>query len=174
MRDLRRQVQAIAREIGLDCHEIEARKRFLELGEDDCRLLAEVHELIALDGGGFADGFYDHLLSFPQLRELVPDAATEARLHHAQEAYFSSLTCGRYDQDYMLDRLRVGAVHEKIGLQPKWYIGAYRKYLSEIVAILGRQLQGQPERFSAAVDALLKVVCFDMGLALDTDRKSVV
>ncbi|HWJ95149.1 MAG TPA: EAL domain-containing protein, partial [Telluria sp.] len=168
MKDLRQQVEAIAREIGLDGHEIEARKRFLELTDDDCRVLAEVHALIAQDGAGLADGFYEHVLSFPQLRELVPDDATEQRLHHSQSAYFSRLTCGQYDEAYVLDRLRVGAVHERIGLQPKWYIGAYRKYLSELLKLLGRELPGQPERFSAAVDAILKVVCFDMGLALDT------
>ncbi|MCD2515618.1 EAL domain-containing protein [Massilia sp. G4R7] len=160
-------VDGIALEIGLDADEIAARKAYLELDDADVAALRDVRELLESQRHAFSDRFYAHLLSFPQLRILL-GAGAETRLRHLQAAYFSSLTAGDYGQDYIRERLRVGVTHQRIGLDPKWYIGAYRKYLSELHDILWQRLQGQPERFRAAVEAILKIVCFDMGLALDT------
>jgi diguanylate cyclase (GGDEF)-like protein/PAS domain S-box-containing protein len=160
-------VDELAREIGLDCEEVAARKAYLELDEPDLEALRDVHALLESHRDAFSDRFYAHLMSFPKLRGMLGDGA-EARLRHVQAAYFSSLTAGEYGEDYMRERLRVGATHQRIGLDPKWYIGAYRKYLSELSGLLWRRLRGQPERYSAAMEAVLKIVCFDMGLALDT------
>jgi diguanylate cyclase (GGDEF)-like protein/PAS domain S-box-containing protein len=167
LRALQETIDDIAREIGLDQEEVEARKAFLELGEDDVGALRDIHALLDTQRDAFSDRFYAHLLAFPQLRALLGTGA-EARLRHVQASYFSSLTAGDYGQDYIRERLRVGVTHQRIGLDPKWYIGAYRKYLSELHEILWRRLHGQPERFRAAVEAALKIVCFDIGLALDT------
>jgi len=161
-------VEAIAREIGLDGAELDARKAFLELGADEVAVLRDVHALLGADGDVFSDQFYEHLLSFPALRALVPDDATVAHLRHVQSGYFGSLTAGEYGEHYIRDRLRVGLAHQRIGLEPKWYIGAYRKYVETITALLWQRLEGDPCRYRAACDALLKIVSFDMGLALDT------
>jgi diguanylate cyclase (GGDEF)-like protein/PAS domain S-box-containing protein len=161
-------VALVAREIGLDDAEIGARKRFLEIGEDDLALLREVHALTDADGAPFSEAFYDYLMEFGELRALLQDDATAARLRHTQGVYFRSLTAGDYGPDYVHDRLRVGLAHQRIGLEPKWYIGAYRKYLAEMIPLLWDRLDGDPSRFGAAFGAVLKVVGFDMGLALDT------
>jgi diguanylate cyclase (GGDEF)-like protein/PAS domain S-box-containing protein len=161
-------VAAIACEIGLDEREIAKRKRFLELGEADLALLREVHALTGADGAAFSDAFYDYLLEFGELRALLRDDATAERLRHTQSAYFHSLTGGDYGPDYVHDRLRVGLAHQRIGLEPKWYIGAYRKYLAEMIPLLAVRFDGDADRLCAAFNAVLKVVGFDMGLALDT------
>ncbi|MFN3789745.1 EAL domain-containing protein [Massilia sp.] len=160
-------VDELAREIGLDRDEVATRKAYLELDESDFDALRDVHALLESHRDAFSDRFYAHLMSFPKLRDMLGDGA-EARLRHVQAAYFSSLTAGEYGEEYMRERLRVGATHQRIGLDPKWYIGAYRKYLSELHGLLWRRLHGQPERLRAAMEAVLKIVGFDMGLALDT------
>ncbi|QJE00916.1 EAL domain-containing protein [Massilia forsythiae] len=161
-------VAAIARELGLDDREIAARKAFLELDEDDVALLRQVHVLVDGDGDVFTDTFYQHVLAIPELRELVRDDATAQRLRRSQHDYFRSLTAGDYGADYIRNRLRVGVVHQRIGLEPKWYIGGYRKYLAGMLELLSRRIVGDPQRLSRAYGAVLKMVCFDMGLALDT------
>jgi diguanylate cyclase (GGDEF)-like protein/PAS domain S-box-containing protein len=161
-------MEQIVREIGLDQQEIAARKRFLELGEDDLALLREVHALTSADGAGFSAAFYDYLLEFGELRALVTDEAMALRLRDSQSSYFHSLTAGDYGPAYVHERLRVGVAHQRAGLEPKWYFGAYRKYLAGMIPLLWQRLQGDPARFGAAFNAVLKVVAFDMGLALDT------
>nr|WP_314544417.1 EAL domain-containing protein [uncultured Massilia sp.] len=161
-------IEAIAREIGLDEAEIAARKAFLELEPQDLERLREVHALLAADDMAFADRFYTHVLGFETPRALVPDNAVEAQLRRTHAAYLTSLTAGVYDTDYVHDRLRVGVAHQRIGLEPKWYIGAYRKCLSDVMAALWERMRATPERFPPACDAVIKVMALDMGLALDT------
>jgi PAS domain S-box-containing protein len=49
-----------------------------------------------------------------------------------------------------------------------WYIGAYRKYLGDLAPVLHDILRDRPAQFISTYNALMKVVSFDMGLALDT------
>lgn len=160
----------LAREMGITPTEIALRKEFLEFTETDIGLLREIHEHIS--GKHFDDIFtalfYHHLRAFPELREFIPDDVTVDKLKAVQSQYFKRLTAGEYGNDYILDRLRVGHSHQRIGLEPKWYTGAYRKYLSFLLSLLYEISGSDGEKFLAYYDALLKVVFFDMELALDT------
>jgi diguanylate cyclase (GGDEF)-like protein len=160
----------LLRDLGLSGAEIAERKSFLDLGDDDVRLLVDLHALLERHGvrESFIDKFYSHLLAFPGTRVFLRDTATVERLKHVQSAYFDSLTAGDYGPDYVRHRVRVGLAHERIGLDPKWYLGAYNKYLNLLIAQLGELLPGEPARVQGMVQALLKIVLFDMGLAMDT------
>ncbi|GIZ50398.1 EAL domain-containing protein [Noviherbaspirillum aridicola] len=161
-------VDRIAGQLGLTADEIDKRKRFLEFSEQDIALLRDLRSLLGEQKDGFSTAFYEHLFNFPELQTLLPDPTTIGRLRQSQAAYFDRLTAGDYGPAYVHDRLRVGVVHQKIGLGPKWYIGAYRKYLSEIMRRLWPLLSARPDRFLDTCDAVLKIVCLDMVLALDT------
>lgn len=168
MKNLDDVVDAIALGIGLNQDEIEQRKTFLEITDTDIALLEQVHQQLSREYDVFADVFYNHLRAFPSLSHLLSDAPTATRLRHAHALYFSQLTEGTYDQDYFRHRVRVGIVHQRIGLEPKWYIGAYRKYLSEMALALQQLFAHEPVKFLSAFNALLKIVFLDIGLALDT------
>jgi diguanylate cyclase (GGDEF)-like protein/PAS domain S-box-containing protein len=148
--------------------QIQQRLAFLEVTDDDVALLRQVHPLLQPYLPPVIAAFYRHLQSVPTLRELLADPATLDRLHHLQGAYFQSLTAGEYGTEYVRHRLRVGLAHQRIGLAPEWYIGAYRKYLSDLGPVLQELLGGRPQLFLPTYNALLKIANFDMGLALDT------
>lgn len=171
-------IDDVVTELGLDSEHIAQRKAFLEFSEEDVHLLRRVHALLNESKYSFADEFYEHLLKFPDLHPFLSDAESLARLKKAQATYFASMTAGEYDDAYVRNRLRVGVVHQKVGLDTQWYIGAYRKYLSQLMPILWRILGKKPEFFLSVYDALLKIVCLDMGLAVDTyanaDRQSII
>ncbi|MYN08631.1 EAL domain-containing protein [Pseudoduganella aquatica] len=147
---------------------VRQRLAFLEFGQEDAALLRQVHDSLQRQAGPVVDAFYRHLRTVPELARMLADEARFARLRHAQADYFSSLTGGAIDDGYVRDRVAVGLVHRHIGLEPQWYIGAYRKYLDAIGGVLREALAGQPELAWQTYEALLKVVCFDLGLALDT------
>jgi len=180
MGQVRKVLNNLAQEMGISADDISMRKEFLEFSEADINLLREIHEHIESShiDDFFAALFYHHLRAFPELRKFIPDEDTLNRLKAAQSRYFRRLTEGEYGMDYILDRLRVGDAHQRIGLGPKWYTGAYRKYLSFLLPLLYEVSEGDNEKFMAYYDALLKVVFFDMELALDTyfhsDRQELV
>lgn len=166
----------IAEGLGLDVRGIALRKRFLEFCATDVDHLRSIHDQLEFQRVDFAAAFYDYFLSFDELRILLPGETIEC-LKKTRSAYFSSLTAGEYGEDYVHDRLRVGVVHQMIGLEPQWYIGAYRKYMALPMPSVRESRAGDTVRFLCVFNALLKVALFDMGLALDTyfqaDHKSL-
>lgn len=142
------------------------RKDFLGLSAQDEQALQRLHAALGEGAPGFVDGFYQHLLSFEEMRALIPDDDALARLKQQQLRYFHSLTMGRYDEAYGQDRQRVGLVHARIGLPPHWYLSAYSHYLTEL---LPRLASGpHAEDGAATLEALIKVVFLDIGLAIDS------
>ncbi|MCK9202702.1 MAG: protoglobin domain-containing protein, partial [Gallionella sp.] len=163
-----RDIPALLAEIGIDENEIARRQAFLSFGESDTALLKSMHAMLETHREHLTEVFYEHLLQFPEIRPLLGDEAKLARLKHAQAVYFGQLTSGSYDLPYVENRLHIGVVHQRVGLTPKWYMSAYCKYLSEVMPLVLDHYADDPERGQAASAALLKVVFFDMGLALDT------
>lgn len=172
--------KAAAGVTSLSAEDIAERKAFLEFGERDVEMLRAIHDDIRQVGMDdvFADLFYFHLSAFPALRKFMHDEARIERLKGILAEYFNQLTGGTYDEAYVRDRLRVGYVHQQVGLGPKWYTGAYRKYLSFLLHSTSERLGVSEKRFLETFDALLKVVFFDMELALDTyfegDRRELL
>ncbi len=158
----------LKRHLSIDEAEIDDRKLFFGLDTAVAGLLQGLNTAIDPERAVLSDHFYDYLLRQPELRGLLADPATLVRLKLSLGHYFRSLTAGSYDGDYIDERLRVGLVHHHIGLEPKWYIGAYRLYLAEALPLLWQAEGADPARFIAALDALLKLVFFDMSLALDS------
>ena len=161
-------ISSLMQEIGIDDAEIAQRQAFLSLDANDAASLREVHAVLATHRDELIEVFYQHLLQFPEIRPLLGDEARLARLKQAQMDYFDQLTQGSYDAGYVENRLHVGVVHQRVGLTPKWYMSAYCKYLGEATPRLLAHYRDDLERGHQACSALLKVVFFDMGLALDT------
>lgn len=155
-------------ELGIDEAEVTTRKEFLEFTEADVAALRELHALLEAQRMPFSEAFYRHLQNFPYLLPLLGNAEKLEQLKHTQSAYFSQLTEGEYGAEYVENRVRVGMVHQRVGLTPQWYIGAFRKYLDELMPAIYRLASGNVEKFNATYSALLKIVFFDMELALDT------
>jgi diguanylate cyclase (GGDEF)-like protein/PAS domain S-box-containing protein len=163
-----RNIPALLTEIGIDETEIAQRQAFLSFDERDTALLKAVHDMLDTKQDYLTGVFYEHLLRFPEIRPLLEDEAKLTRLKQAQTSYFAQLTAGCYDTAYVENRLHIGIVHQRVGLTPRWYMSAYCKYLNEVMPLVLEHYAEKPELARDTSRALLKVIFFDMGLALDT------
>jgi len=159
---------SISDAMNIDDAEVALRKEFLQFTEADVALLKDLHTRLEAQREPFSKEFYRHLQHFPNLLPLLGNAEKLDRLKRTQSEYFSQLTEGEYGSSYVEKRLQVGMVHQHVGLTPQWYIGAYRKYLHELMPSIYHLLENNAEKCIATYSALLKIVFFDMELALDT------
>ena len=56
-----------------------------------------------------------------------------ARASKAQGAHWANITKGDFGKDYVQSARTIGAVHARIGLEPRWYIGGYAIVIEKIV-----------------------------------------
>jgi rsbT co-antagonist protein RsbR len=145
--------------------ELVRRKDFLEFGDADVSNLAEINELAQRYADAVIEDFYKHLLSFEETRSFFHDPHVLQRVKNAQQEYFLRLTQGKYDLAYVENRLGIGAIHERIDLPIKSYLGMYNFYLRAVSNRLSEAYQDQPERGRVTFLSLMKLTFLDIGLA---------
>ena len=148
--------------------EIERRKEFLEFSDADIRALADINHLAEQYADDVIEDFYRHLLSFEEARRFFRDSRVLDYVKRRQREYFLGLTHGEYDTRYVEERLAIGAVHERIGLPMKLYLGMYNFYLRAVATHLFTALANNAEQARETFLSLMKLTFLDIGLAIDT------
>jgi signal transduction histidine kinase len=154
--------------VGLDANRRAEQLAFFDLGAEDIARLAAHRPAAVREVDDVITRFYDHLLRFPDLDRLLhAEPGRLERLQALQRDYFLSLTDDPTALDHVEARLRVGYAHQRIGLDPAWYIGAFALYLRLIL----RQLvveRGDGATILPTVESLVKTIFFDIALAVRT------
>ncbi len=114
----------LCRRIGLDLAEAATRCRFLHWSDADAARLAAAADATEPAQRQFIETLYEELARFEPLAALLQDPRRVMQLKHSQLDYYERLWRGPYDRDYVLDRLNIGVVHQRVGLDLKWYLGA--------------------------------------------------
>lgn len=147
--------------------EVLRRKAYLQLTEQDEQRLRAAHPLLQAHASAVIDRFYDSLLAHEHTRRILEPPGLLERLKRVQTTYFAELTSGDYGLAYFENRLRVGLAHQRVGLAPEWYMGAYDKYLEVVSEVLRDAFASDVGRYAATLRSLTKVVHLDMNLTLE-------
>lgn len=116
------------------------------------------------------DGFYEHLATVPALSGLV--GGQGARLKQAQSAHWRQLFAGTFDASYMASVKQIGLTHNRIGLEPRWYIGGYLFVMNRLTAIAVSHFRLSASRCAAAIAATNTAIMLDMDLALSAYQEA--
>jgi signal transduction histidine kinase len=147
--------------------ELARRKEWLEFGPDDVTRLGELNALASQSADALIENLYEHFLAFPETSKFFDEPAVLEHAKNMQRAYFLQLTEGEYDENYVNGRLMVGAVHEELGVDVKWYLGAYQRYLRAIGERISNAYEGEPDRAMDCYYSLGKLIFLDIGFAID-------
>lgn len=147
--------------------EVQRRKAYLQITKEDEERIRRAHAIIQRHADLIIEEFYTYLLSHEHTRKILEAPGVLERVKRLQKDYFDRLTQGTYDVDYFKDRLRIGHAHDRIGLSPEWYLGAYNRYLTIVSDVLSREMGRDYQGFFDTIVSLTKVIYLDMGLAMD-------
>jgi signal transduction histidine kinase len=147
---------------------LESRLHFLDVTPEDRALLASLREVMEDHSDHIVAVFYRHLLSFPETRQLLVVPEVRDRLLEKQKQYLISLAPPSLGPEYISERLRIGETHHRVGLEPRWYLGAYSLYFRLIVPLIYGHFRGQPMLAERAILALNKVLMLDAQLAMES------
>lgn len=68
------------------------------------------------------------------------------RLGQTLRDYFQQLFSGRLDDAYVERRMAIGRMHDRIGLEPAWYLGSYHLLFRYSLRRIMEQFGGTPVR----------------------------
>jgi methyl-accepting chemotaxis protein len=112
----------------------QGRLAFLQVDAEMRAILQEFLPILRPALPQILDGFYSHIMNFPELRQMF-GAGGVARARSLQQEHWISLFSGRFDDGYFASVRRIGEVHSRIGLAPRWYIGAYAFTIEKLLAV---------------------------------------
>ncbi|GFE74409.1 globin-coupled sensor protein [Novosphingobium sp. TCA1] len=150
---------------------VEERLEFLEFDAAQRRLLAAAQPLLRKAIPPALDRFYRRVRATPEMARMFGGDTHIDAAKSAQVGHWMGIATGRFDAEYYAAVSRIGKVHARIGLEPRWYIGGYALILEEIMAAVERS--ARPWRlFSRGINpgklsrALMKAAMLDMDLSI--------
>jgi len=147
--------------------EIQSRMDLLAFDRESIERLASYKSLIEESIDDIVDEFYEKQTAIDEISLLIGDADTLYRLRNAQRKYVIDLFSGNFDAEYVNNRLRIGMVHKRIGVEPKLYLSAVNILKELIILVLKDNIQDELE-LQKTLSALSKVMYFDITLVFDT------
>jgi len=132
----------------IDEFEIERRKALFGFGATDAAALLQARSCVLPALDAVVEAFYRQQTANEEIALIIGDSETMRRLHLAQRQYIDDLFSGIYDENYVNNRLRIGVVHKRIGVAPKYYLSAVGtlRRLSREQSIRTSPMQRMPRR----------------------------
>lgn len=166
--------QTLLGQLKITEREIIKRLEYLQISEDDSKVLLEAKPLIAKNIDCIINEYYESLLKYSEVSRIIGDADSLSRLKKYVRQYVLDLFNGEYGEEYVHSRLRVGLVHKRIGVTPKLYIMAIRQLLNLLRKYLMDPSQKNCVNCHSRIDVVEKVIMFDLTLVFDTYIHSLV
>ncbi|MCW8901510.1 MAG: GGDEF domain-containing protein [Gammaproteobacteria bacterium] len=168
--------QTLAEQLNISKHEIERRKSFLNFTEKDEEILLAYKPVIAKHCDGIVKNFYDFLTRYPEVSAIIGDAESMRRLSSAMNRYVLELFDGHYDIDYVSKRLRIGLVHQRIGVSTDLYLAAVYQLQLNIHNTVAMYEMGNSDFMDmfALRQAINKIIMFDIQFVLETYYSGLV
>jgi methyl-accepting chemotaxis protein len=156
-----------------DEHSIQSRLDFIGIDRATKDALRELRPLISRVLPGLLDQFYAHVGKYPQLARLF---ANQAAIRHAKQAqidHWTSLTTAKFDDTYVQSVTRIGRTHQRLGIEPRWYIAGYSMIITGLLKAIETEMadgwfagQTAREKKAAMQAAITRAAMLDMDLAI--------
>jgi methyl-accepting chemotaxis protein len=116
------------------------RLAFHRISRETCEVLRR-HKAVIMDVLPAAlTSFYEHVALFPETKAFFRNPEHMAHARTMQLRHWDTITDGTFDETYDSSVARIGETHNRLGLEPRWYIGAYSFLLTRLVDALDHKM----------------------------------
>ena len=144
--------------------EQKGRLDFFGINDETIATLKESAPIVIEKLPEILDEFYNYIKTVPKLSELI--TGQEDRLKGAQSSHWSGVLSGDFSNDYFKRAERIGTAHDKIGLEPQWYLGGYAMAFSRIQKVIVEKYKWNTKKSTKALEAISKAIFLDMEVAM--------
>ncbi|MEQ8584751.1 MAG: globin-coupled sensor protein [Thalassobaculaceae bacterium] len=152
--------------------DLQAHVDFIELTAEERKLLADFFPVVDKHMTGVLGRFYAKLSGIPHLAAMFDSEARQKHAATAQASHWKRMFTAGNDQAYFDSVQRIGEIHNKLGLEPSWYMDGYTRITAELHRIAirhcltGFSMKAAAERAGDLVAALDKVILLDINLVI--------
>ncbi len=142
------------------------RLAFLQIDDETCRTLREFRDVLAPRLDALLEAFYGHVRANATVAAIFD---SPARMDHARamqkKHWLDSVFAGNFDDRYFANVTEIGKIHQRVGLEPRWYTAGYCFVLNKVFELAAHTYRKRPEKLAQVLAAVNKAAYLDMDLA---------
>ncbi|MDX8045666.1 globin-coupled sensor protein [Gracilibacillus sp. S3-1-1] len=146
--------------------------QMIDLTKKDLIMLKQIKPLVEENIQEIVEQFYENLDHEETLIEIIDQNSSRERLKKTLTNHIQEMFNGKIDTPFYQARIKIAHIHFKIGLQPKWYMGAFQDLFNSLLKILDKGLPDK-EVFQQAISATSKILNLEQQLVLEAYEKEV-
>ncbi len=150
--------------VGLDQADLDRRKKYVGLGPDDLQNLAAIRELITKHADDLVGAFFGRLAGVDEAKVLLGYKELTAEVRAQKRAHLLEMVAGKFDLDYVEQRIKLGLLYSRVGLETKVFVGAFQSLVAKAGELV---LAAFPDDGFARFVSLQKVAFLDIGIHTD-------
>lgn len=161
--------QTLCQRFSFESETIAERLRLIGLSEPHSVELAHdlQNHVIRPNVDAIIGDFYEMLGQNREFAEVVRRNTELSKLKMTQRRYLLSLADNFESPRYFEERLRIGVVHQHVGVSLSLYHSSYRLMQSLLIDSIPEELSSNATTFKTMVQFIIKIVALDMSLAIE-------
>ncbi|MCY9226808.1 globin-coupled sensor protein [Bacillus haynesii] len=137
----------------------------VDLTDEDLWVLSRLKPLVTEHIETIVTRFYKNLEHENSLMEIIHDHSSVDRLKKTLTIHIQEMFSGVIDEAFLEKRIRIAHVHLRIGLLPKWYLGAFQDLLLSMLTIF--EIALSDEEYRRSVKAVTKILNIEQQIVLE-------
>jgi rsbT co-antagonist protein RsbR len=159
--------QLLIQQMGIDDANIERRKKIVGLEPADLSRIAAIKDVVTRNIEGLTAAFFDHLSTLDEAHALMASRALLEKSRQLKREHLVAMVQGDYGAKYVEQRLELGILYAKAGLEMRVFLGAFHIQLEQIWGVVMKDSGKKPIEAFENFMSLKKVAFFDIGLIVD-------
>lgn len=155
------------REMGVNESTVERRKKIVALESSDLARIGTIAEIVRPRVEQYTATFFDYLTGQEEARSLLSNRSLLDKVKRLEQAHLLGLVSGDYGLKYARERIELGLLYAKAGLDTRVFLGAFHHLLRNVGAGVMQAYERKPLEGFDNFMSLKKVAFFDMGLTVD-------
>ncbi|CAN7564012.1 protoglobin domain-containing protein [Phenylobacterium sp. LjRoot225] len=157
-------------------YDVERRRRFVNLQPLDLEHIADLKGGVLQHLDEHVEAFFSYLDALPEARGLFAGREMRSEGVRLKRDHLIAMVGGEYGKDYVEQRVTLGIMYSRAGLDARMFLGGFHAVLRS----LGARIMAVGEASTPAFDrlsSLEKVLFFDLAIIVDVliaDRESTI
>jgi rsbT co-antagonist protein RsbR len=161
----------------LSPHDVERRKAFVDLKPEDVARIRSIRDIFLPNADHYIAVFFDHLAGFEEATGLSGNYNVLAEAQRLEREHLIAMMQGDYGRDYMEQRVRLGMLYSRAGLDVRILLGAFHIQMRVLGTEVMKHFAEDPMKGFDAFVSVKKIGFLDIGLTVDVliaERERVI
>jgi rsbT co-antagonist protein RsbR len=151
----------------LSPHDVERRKAFVGLEPDDVARIRSIQDIFLPNADRYVAAFFDHLAGITETSRLSGNYGTLEEAKRLEHEHLIAMMLGDYGRDYMEQRVRLGMLYSRAGLDVRILLGAFHVLMRALGTEIMKHFAKDPARGFDTFMSVKKIGFLDIGLVVD-------